>query len=81
MTPKFVVCSSFTMIKMTSGIWLHEDCVEDSVVDDQGREHLCPFRLDISCNIIDFHNTFCISRHIKLFLTRSNSGYTVLIAL
>jgi hypothetical protein len=27
--------------------WLHEDCAEDCVMDSNGMERLCPFRLDI----------------------------------
>ena len=29
------------------GRWLHEDCAEDCVVDDEGKERLCHFCLDV----------------------------------
>ena len=34
-------------ISCTCGRWLHEDCAEDCVLDKDGKEHLCPFCLDI----------------------------------
>ena len=34
-------------VECACGRWLHEDCAEDCVLDNDGKERLCPFCLDI----------------------------------
>ena len=34
-------------ISCACGRWLHEDCAEDCVADDQGNDRTCPICLDI----------------------------------
>ena len=34
-------------ISCTYGRWLHEDCVEDITLDDEGKERMCLFYLDV----------------------------------
>lgn len=36
-------------ISCACGRWLHEDCAEDQIIDDDGKERNCSFCLDLLC--------------------------------
>ncbi len=34
-------------VSCACGTWLHEDCVVDVTIDDEGKEHLCLYCLNL----------------------------------
>ena len=36
-------------ISCACGRWLHEDCAEDQIINDNGKERNCSFCLDLLC--------------------------------
>ena len=55
-------------------MWLHEDCADDCIVDDEWKEHLCHFCLNVLALSLSTDHFFCINivrccnRPVKLLI-------------